>query len=93
MSLRVAVNTLKEERNIEDLRNAINELIDSLNILGNIKIKFNMDKHIEALNPDIKLCIYKTIRESLTNGIKHGKATTFNLLITIHEKDHVELQY
>lgn len=89
-SLRIAVNTLREERNIEDLRNAINELIDSLGILGNLKIDLSMDKHSQSLDPDIKLCIYKTIRESLTNGIKHGKATAFNLQIDIHE-NHVKL--
>jgi signal transduction histidine kinase len=89
-SLRMAVNTLKKERNIEDLSNAINEMIDSFGILGNIKIDFSLDKHLETLNPEIKLCIYKTIRESLTNGIKHGKAAAFNLEIGMHE-DFVEL--
>ena len=65
-------------------------MIDSLRILGNIEIDFSMDKHLETLNPYIKLCIYKTIRESITNGIKHGKATTFKLKIGIHE-NHVKL--
>lgn len=82
-NLRTAVYTLKEERNIEDLQEAVNELIDSFRILGKIKIDFRMNKHLEALAPDIKLCIYKTIRESLTNGIKHGKATAFSLEIAI----------
>lgn len=84
-SLRMAVNTLKEERNIEDLSDAINELIDSFRMLGNIKINFAMHKHWEAVNPDIKLCIYKTIRESLTNGIKHGKATVFDIVVGTHK--------
>lgn len=84
-SLRTAVSALNEERTIEDLRNAINELIGSFQMLGNVKINFCMDKHLETLNPEIKLCIYKTIRESLTNGIKHGKATIFNLKLGIQE--------
>jgi signal transduction histidine kinase len=84
-SLRMAVNTLKQERNIEDLSNDINGLIDSFKVLGNIKIDFSMDKALETLYPDIKLCIYKTIRESITNGIKHGKATSFNIEIYKYE--------
>jgi signal transduction histidine kinase len=89
-NLRRAVNTLKEERNVEDLQNNINELIDSFKMLGNINISLSMDKRLEKLNPDIKLCIYKTIRESLTNGIKHGKATAFKLGIEMNT-NYVEL--
>ena len=90
-SLRTAVNTLKEERNIEDLSDAIYELIDNFKILGNIKINLiGIDKNLEILNPDIKLCVYKTIRESLTNGLRHGKITAFRIEICIH-KDSVNL--
>lgn len=84
-SLRMAVDTLKKERNIEDLRNAINELINNFGILGNIKIDFSMDEQMEVLNPEIKLCVYRTIRESLTNGIKHGKASAFNITAGVKE--------
>lgn len=81
--LRKAVTTLKDERNIESLRNSINELIDNFSALSNIKIDLIMNKDLEILNPDLKLCIYKTIRESLTNGIKHGMATEFKLELFI----------
>lgn len=40
-----------------------------------------MDEDIEAVNFEIKDCIYKTVQESITNGIKHGKATLFSLAI------------
>lgn len=77
--LRKAVSTMKEEREIKDLNEAIHELIENFHMLKNISINLKIDDHLETLNPDIKNCIYKTIREGLTNGIKHGKATEFNI--------------
>ncbi len=90
VTLRTVVDTMKEERNIEDLKNSINELIDSFKLLEDIKIDFTINPLLEALKPDIKLCIYKTIRESLTNGIKHGKASFFSIEIALHD-EHVNL--
>ena len=88
--LRKAVNALNEDHYIESLKNSINELIDNFSTLSDIKINLKMDEDLETLNPDLKLCIYKTVRESLTNGVKHGRATKFNLLLLI-EKDNVIL--
>ncbi|AZO96288.1 sensor histidine kinase [Halocella sp. SP3-1] len=85
--LREAVTVLKEERNIESLRNSIDELIDKFSTLGDIKIDLIMKEDLESLNPSFKLCIYKTIRESLTNGIKHGKATLFKLKLFIEKNN------
>lgn len=78
-SLRMAVTTLKGEREIKDLSDAIAELVENFSMLGGIKINFNMDKALESLSPDMKHCIYKTVREGLTNGIKHGRATVFDM--------------
>ncbi|EGW41257.1 sensor histidine kinase [Desulfosporosinus sp. OT] len=89
-SLRMAVDALKIDRNIEDLSEAIQRMIDSFEILGTTKIAFRIDKLLEALNPDIKLCIYKTVRESLTNAMKHGNATAFNLEVGILD-NHVNM--
>ena len=36
---------------------------------------------MEALNPELKNCVYKTIREGLTNGIRHGEATDFRITV------------
>ncbi|PRX29358.1 signal transduction histidine kinase [Orenia metallireducens] len=90
-TLREAVTTLKDERNIESLRNSINELIDNFLALSNITIDLIMEKELETLNPDLKLCIYKTIRESITNGIKHGNTTVFKVKLYI-EKNTVILK-
>ena len=49
-SLRMAVNALKEEHNIEDLSDAIHELVNNFELLGNIRINFNLDKQLEKVS-------------------------------------------
>ena len=79
--LRSAVSVLKEERRISDLSESLRELADNFKMLGNITIRVEQDQELEALNPELKNCIYKTIREGLTNGIRHGEATDFRITV------------
>lgn len=79
--LRSAVSVLKEERRINDLSESLRELADNFKMLGNIKINVDQDRELETLNPELKNCIYKTIREGLTNGIRHGEATDFRIAV------------
>ncbi|MDQ7094651.1 sensor histidine kinase [Desulfosporosinus sp. PR] len=88
--LRSAVSVLKEERNINDLSESVRELADNFKMLGNIKINVDQDQELEALNPELKNCIYKTIREGLTNGIRHGGATDFQIAVKA-ENDNVTI--
>jgi signal transduction histidine kinase len=77
--LREVVSVLKEDSGIKNLRAGINELFG--NFRDNEKYKFNlkMDDEIEKESTNIKSCIYKTVMEGITNGIKHGNAYTFNI--------------
>lgn len=77
--LRKAVNALKEEREIEHLNESIKNLIDNFEIAGGVKVNFNGDMSIDNVDINIKNSIYKTIREALTNSIKHGQATEINI--------------
>lgn len=81
INLRKVVTLLKEERNVEKLRQAIIELCEDFGEENGIKLILDMEEKIEELPPDIKNCIYKTIREAITNGVKHGKAKLFNIEI------------
>ncbi|WML32850.1 sensor histidine kinase [Clostridium sp. OS1-26] len=85
-SLREAVNLLKEEREIKDFNASIEGIINNFNMLNNIKINFNTDENLDNLSSIIKNSMYKTIKESITNSIKHGKATEINISITREEK-------
>ncbi|KEI94509.1 histidine kinase [Clostridium botulinum A2B7 92] len=81
-SLREAVNLLKEEREIKHFNDSIQGIINNFQMLNNIKIYFNTDKDLDNLSASIKNSMYKTIQESITNSIKHGKATEININIT-----------
>ncbi len=85
-NLRKAVSVLKENSSI-NLRNDIDKLF--LNFKYTDKYDFNLDfdDNVEKASSDIKTCIYKTLREAITNGIKHGDATFFNIHIYKSSKD------
>ena len=42
----------------------------------------NFDKKVEFCDQDMKNSIYNSVREAVTNGIKHGKAREFRIDIT-----------
>jgi signal transduction histidine kinase len=52
-------------------------MIESLQTSGKLKFTLNFDKEVESGNQDMKNCIYNSVRESVTNGLKHGKAQQF----------------
>ena len=81
--LRNAVDALGDERRGQGLRDSINELIGNFSRLEKVNIHFTMDDELENTNLEIKNCIYKTIREALTNGLSHGKSTFFDIRVQI----------
>jgi signal transduction histidine kinase len=81
--LRKAVTLLNAELEITDFNTSIEKLINNFYLVSNIKITYKTNKSIEDLSPIIKTSIYKTIRESITNGLKHGNATEINIKIKV----------
>ncbi|BBE31568.1 two-component sensor histidine kinase [Tepiditoga spiralis] len=79
-SLREAVYALKENEQFYSLSDSINKLIKNIKI-ENIEIDFKYSKEINNIDLDIQNIIYKTVMESLTNSIKHGKPSKINLNI------------
>ncbi|SHO48423.1 sensor histidine kinase [Anaerocolumna xylanovorans] len=79
--LRRVVSLLKDTTHTEQLRQAINELFHNFKESSSVRFRLNVDDSIEGEPPDIKSCIYKIIREAITNGIKHGRATLFTINI------------
>ncbi len=80
-NLRKAVSLLKEKNSVKKLRESINELFQNFKETNRIKLILQMNDKVEAVSPDIKNCIYKTVREAVTNGIKHGNADVFDIEI------------
>ncbi|MGL5822699.1 MAG: sensor histidine kinase, partial [Sarcina sp.] len=81
--LRTTVFELKEMKKSSILSESLNELIDNFSSLDDINFNLNIDKEIESYSPFIKDIIYKTVKEAITNGIKHGKASSFEISIQI----------
>ncbi|MGN7765337.1 sensor histidine kinase [Paenibacillus sp. 22594] len=81
LKLRKTVVLLGEERSSKELQQSLHEIFDNFLETNKIHFELNMDEEIEYVDSDIKNCIYKTVQESITNGIKHGEATHFSIKI------------
>lgn len=79
-NLREAVSVLKENSPLS-LRNDINQIFLKFKETDKYKFNLDFDENVEKVSGEIKTCIYKTLREAITNGIKHGNATSFNVHI------------
>ncbi|AWB46500.1 hypothetical protein DCC85_21565 [Paenibacillus sp. CAA11] len=87
-SLRKAVSALKEDAHSRSmqLQEALNELIQSMKTVSNLKFDLKFDPACEEALPDLKDGIYKTVQEAVTNGLKHGQAEQFNIRIEASEE-------
>ncbi len=79
-SLRKAVYALKEEK-FTTLKNSIEKIIHNIESTGKVKVKFIIDERVEELLPEYKDIIYSSVKESLTNSIKHGEAQEIEIEI------------
>ncbi len=81
--LRTSVKTLKD--NIDYMKE-IKDLIDHTITHTDIKIRYQLDKELNNLPQKVLSCIYRIIQEGITNGIKHGQATSFLLNVLVNKK-------
>jgi len=89
-SLREAVSLLKEVPKINSFNDSIADIIDNFHLLNDLKINFDADENLDKLSQIIKSSMYKTIKEFITNSIKHGKATEINIKIST-ENNNINL--
>ncbi len=89
-NLRKAVSLLKKEREITHFNDSIKEIINNFHMLNNIKINFKTVENIDKLSSASKNSMYVTVKEFITNSIKHGKATEININI-IKETKNIRL--
>jgi signal transduction histidine kinase len=82
--LRKAVAVLKDKTVISqiELEELLSDMIESLQTAGKLTFKLNFDKDVESCAQDMKNCIYHSVREAVTNGLKHGKAQEFMIDIS-----------
>ncbi len=81
--LRSAVSILKGEKiSSEDLKAALSEIVENIRHSG-VNISLAFEGSIENICPDMKECIYKTVREAVTNSLKNGKADHIQIELTV----------
>lgn len=83
-NLRKAVYALKEEKH-ERFTKSIEEMAENIESTGKVKVILNINDKSESLSPEYKEILYFTIKEALTNSIKHGKADEIRIGLSLEE--------
>lgn len=81
--LRNTVYELKKDTVDKSFALAIDELTKTLSTLNELAFTIDINEDIENCSPFIKDVLYKTIKEALTNGIKHGHSKNFFIKLSI----------
>lgn len=84
-SLRTAVYALKEE-NPRLLAEKLEEIINNIQSTGSVEVILNQDEEVETLPLQYKNIIYNSIKEALTNSIKHGNSDKIGIDIKLDEE-------
>ncbi|MEC0599881.1 sensor histidine kinase [Bacillus spizizenii] len=91
LKLRKAVTLLNDDIPQTELLKSINEIFENFRETNKITFDLEMDSRVESADPDIKNCLYKTVQEAITNGIKHGNATYFSIKIS-RDSDKISIK-
>lgn len=91
-SLRKAVYALRDEDISQGLIKSIEKLVSSIGDGSKVNINFNIDEKIENYSPEYKNIIYTTIKESITNSIKHGECSEIEIDIKVEDKIYLTIK-
>lgn len=86
--VRDAVTSLKPE-GYENYQNLfkIEELIKNFTKMTNIDVKMTVSKNTWNLSSIQYTALYRIVQESLSNSVRHGKATKVNIFITFNSNN------
>lgn len=82
--------TRKIEENI-NLEEEIKNLVDYFNKWGLIKVEWRIEENILHINKRLKLDLYRIIRESISNSIRHGEAAKIIIDCIVTRKNEIQL--
>lgn len=80
-NLRESVYSLRELDESICLKDEIDRVVQKFGELALTSINVNYDTRVEATTNNIKTILFKTIREGITNSIRHGNASTIQISI------------
>jgi signal transduction histidine kinase len=78
--LRKAVYALKEKAT-KTFIDSLKEIVANIEDTGKVKIILDVEESIEEILPEYKDIIYTSIKEIITNSVKHGKCSEINISI------------
>lgn len=87
--LRMSIYKMSDESEIQRLSTHLNRLKHDFKNIG-VNINIYQEYEDEEIDKKLSLTIYKICQESITNSIKHGKATKIEIMI-MKEKIGIEL--
>lgn len=90
-TLRSTVYSLKKLDENFNLYEELISLISKFISLDMIKINLNYDHEIENIKGSLKNILLVTVKEAVTNSLKHGLASIIDINIKI-DKDHISLK-
>lgn len=74
--VRRSVNALRPDALEKfDLENALSRIIDEMCTATNAEIEYHCDTRLDCFTEDEEDVIYRIVQESITNSIRHGKAS------------------
>lgn len=89
-SLRDAVYALNED-DFKSLKNKIDELIEEINITKIVKLNIGYEGDLNELDGYKQSLIYRIMKESITNSIKHGHSSKISISLRIKDGNRMEI--
>lgn len=86
-TLRNTVYNLRKLDEDFNLQRQVKNIIQKFNELGIVKINFHCDSAIENESEHIKDILLTTIKEGITNGLKHGNPSEINISVELMISD------
>lgn len=90
-SLRRAVYALREE-SAEGLLETLEKLAYNIENENKLKINYKIDRQVEEFPLEFKNLIYTSIKEAITNSIKHGKSSEININLNMEDGIRLEIK-
>ncbi|GEM_PF-1200479 len=80
-NVRKSIHTLYEEHSFVNFRESLHALIEETRQVTGVHIDADFGE-LPPLTDQQKLTLYRALQEGLTNGIRHGRSTSFNVTLT-----------